>query len=145
MQPDEQKGILGELEKEQGIGEQKDKDTGGGDKNRDRQESGTGSEQQTGGSGGSHSEITEKDTKASQAVEKFDQLGTGPGENDTGKPEGLPDKDGKPGSGISMIMMDQWLEQIEGDPSYLLRNQFMIEERQELDRRGRMVMETRPW
>jgi Ca-activated chloride channel family protein len=44
-----------------------------------------------------------------------------------------------------MIMMDQWLEQIEGDPSYLLRNQFMIEERQELDRRGRTVMETRPW
>jgi Ca-activated chloride channel family protein len=78
-------------------------------------------------------------------VEKFDQLGTGPGQDDLGKPAGLPDKDGKPGSGISMIMMDQWLEQIEGDPSYLLRNQFMIEERQELDRRGRMVMETRPW
>jgi Ca-activated chloride channel homolog len=91
------------------------------------------------------SEITEKDTKASQAVDQFDQLGTAPGEGDSETPAGLPDESGKPGSGISMIMMDQWLEQIEGDPSYLLKNQFMIEERLELDRRGRMVMETRPW
>ncbi len=55
------------------------------------------------------------------------------------------DEDAIPGTGISMRMMEQWLEQIEGDPAYLLRNQFLIEERQELDRRGQMLMETRPW
>jgi Ca-activated chloride channel family protein len=58
---------------------------------------------------------------------------------------GLPDEDAIPGTGISLLMMEQWLEQIEGDPAYLLRNQFMIEERLELEKRGRMLMETRPW
>jgi hypothetical protein len=42
-------------------------------------------------------------------------------------------------------MMEQWLEQIEGNPAHLLRNQFIIEEQQELERRGRILMETRPW
>ncbi len=44
-----------------------------------------------------------------------------------------------------MIMMDQWLERIEGDPTYLLRNQFMLEERQEMQRNRRQLIETRPW
>ena len=44
-----------------------------------------------------------------------------------------------------MIMMEQWLERIEGDPAYLMRNQFMIEEQLEMQRRGRKLMETRPW
>jgi Ca-activated chloride channel family protein len=44
-----------------------------------------------------------------------------------------------------MTVMDQWLEQIEGDPAYLLRNQFRIEEQLELQRNGRRLMETRPW
>jgi len=79
-------------------------------------------------------------------VDQFDQMGTGPGEDDPESPQaGLPDKDAIPGTGISMIMMEQWLEQIEGDSAYLLRNQFMIEERRELERRGRVLMETRPW
>jgi Ca-activated chloride channel family protein len=42
-------------------------------------------------------------------------------------------------------MMEQWLEQIEGDPTYLLRNQFLIEERRELQRQGRQLLEPRPW
>ena len=78
-------------------------------------------------------------------MEKFDQLGTTPGRAGTEKSPGIPDKNAKPGAAISMTMMDQLLDQVEGDPAYLLRNQFMIEERQELDRHRRMLMETRPW
>jgi hypothetical protein len=79
-------------------------------------------------------------------VEQFDQMGKGMGEEDEEAPPGLlPDEEGLKGSGVSMIMMDQWLENIEGDPAYLLRNQFMIEEQQQLNRRGRVLMETRPW
>jgi Ca-activated chloride channel family protein len=44
-----------------------------------------------------------------------------------------------------MTVMEQWLEQIEGDPSYLMLNQFRIEEQRELQRSGRQLMETRPW
>jgi hypothetical protein len=44
-----------------------------------------------------------------------------------------------------MSVMEQWLEQIEGDPAYLLLNQFRIEEQQEYQRNGRQLMEARPW
>ena len=54
-------------------------------------------------------------------------------------------EDGVPGTGVSMIMMEQWLERIEGDPAYLMRNQFMIEEQLEMQRNGRRLMESRPW
>ena len=121
-------------------------DAGGGEEERDQQEAGSSSEQPT-GPGGTPEEISEEAAAASQAVDQFDQMGRGPGEEEDpdAKPTGLPDEDAIPGTGISVIMMDQWLEQIEGDPAYLLRNQFMLEERQELDKRGRELMETRPW
>ena len=57
---------------------------------------------------------------------------------------GLPDE-GLPGTGVSIAVMEQWLEQIEGDPAYLLLNQFRIEEQQALYRNRRLLMETRPW
>ena len=60
-------------------------------------------------------------------------------------PGSMPDMEGIPGTGVSMPMMEQWLEQIEGDPTYLLRNQFLIEERRELERHGRKLLEPRPW
>jgi len=37
------------------------------------------------------------------------------------------------------------VERIEGDPAYLMRNQFMIEEQLEMQRNGRRLMESRPW
>jgi hypothetical protein len=96
--------------------------------------------------GGLPEEISEEQAAASQAVDSFDQLDTGSGEGDEGTPEdGIPDKDGIPGTSISMTVMDQWLEQIEGDPAYLLRNQFKLEEQLEMQRNGRQLMETRPW
>ena len=83
---------------------------------------------------------------ASEAVDQFDQLGEAAGlEDPEAEPGELPDPDGQKGNGISVIMMDQWLERIEGDPSSLLRNQFMIEERMEQERNGRRLMESRPW
>jgi Ca-activated chloride channel family protein len=96
---------------------------------------------------GKAEELTEDDAVASEAVDRFDQLQTGeePGDEDD-PPGGMPDdEEGVAGSGISMIMMEQWLDRIEGDPAYLLRNQFMLEERQQLERKGRRLMETRPW
>ena len=73
-------------------------------------------------------------------------MDAGLGEADTeAPPTGLPDEDAIPGTGVSMIMMEQWLEQIEGDPAFLLRNQFLIEERQQLEQRGGALMESRPW
>jgi Ca-activated chloride channel family protein len=44
-----------------------------------------------------------------------------------------------------MGILDLWMEQVEGDPSYLLRNQFMLEEAQYMRSRGGPLHETRPW
>ena len=52
---------------------------------------------------------------------------------------------GDQGNGVSVRMMEQWLERIEGDPSYLLRNQFMIREQQEMQNYRQRFVETRPW
>ena len=60
-------------------------------------------------------------------------------------PGSLPDMEGTPGGRVSLPMMEQWLEQIEGDTTYLLRNQFLIEEQRELKRHGRKLLEPRPW
>jgi hypothetical protein len=45
-----------------------------------------------------------------------------------------------------MILTQQWLDSIEGDPANLLRNQFILEERrrrQEMP--SRPLYEPRPW
>ena len=41
--------------------------------------------------------------------------------------------------------MEQWLDQIEGNPAYLLRNQFMLEEQRQMRVQGRPLREPRPW
>jgi len=97
-------------------------------------------------SDGLPSDISEEDTAASQAVDRFDQMEAGLGEIDPDASEpGLPDEEALPGTGVSMAVMEQWLEQIEGDPAYLLLNQFRIEEQQALYRNRRRLLETRPW
>ena len=40
--------------------------------------------------------------------------------------------------------MEQWLEQAEGAPGYLLRNQFRLREQREFRQRGGLY-EPRPW
>jgi Ca-activated chloride channel family protein len=80
-----------------------------------------------------------------EAVDEFDQQGEAPdpdAEEQGG--EGDPQEPGK-GRGNVSPMMEQWLEQIEGDPAYLLRNQFMMEEQRTLRQRGGGLRETRPW
>jgi Ca-activated chloride channel family protein len=118
----------------------------GGDQARDEQEAGSAPDQQQSGGSGAPDEITEEEAEASEAVDQFDQLGEAPGLIDPeAAPGELPDPQGGKGNGVSLIMMEQWLERIEGDPAYLLRNQFMIEERLELERNGRRLIESRPW
>ena len=41
-------------------------------------------------------------------------------------------------------MMEQLLDQVEGNPAYLMRNQFMLEEQRMSDKGGRLY-EPRPW
>jgi Ca-activated chloride channel family protein len=84
---------------------------------------------------------------SSQAVERFDQLGGGmsPTDEQTTEEGGLPDKEGTATASLGGVLMDQWLERIEGDPAFLLRNQFMLEEKRALEQTGRELIETRPW
>ena len=49
------------------------------------------------------------------------------------------------GEGVPVVLMEQLLEQVEGSPAYLLRNQFMLEEQRLLDDRGSRIYEPRPW
>ena len=84
---------------------------------------------------------------SSQTVQRFDQLGGGmsPTDEQTQEGGGLPDEEGTATASLGGVLMDQWLERIEGDPAYLLRNQFMLEEKRALEQNGRELMESRPW
>jgi Ca-activated chloride channel family protein len=42
-------------------------------------------------------------------------------------------------------LMEQWLEQIEGDPAQLMQQQFRLEEYKYLRSQGGRDRETRPW
>ncbi len=44
-------------------------------------------------------------------------------------------------------LLEQWLDRVEGNPAYLLQNQFALEERRAQQARGgiRGLVETRPW
>ncbi len=83
----------------------------------------------------------------SEAVERFDQQGALPwsgldpalGLSDT------PALGGEQAMGPGMAIMEQRLEQIEGDPSLLMRNQFIIEEMRQMRESGGQLQESRPW
>jgi Ca-activated chloride channel family protein len=44
-----------------------------------------------------------------------------------------------------MAIMEQRLQQVEGDPSMLMRNQFRLEEMRAMREAGGPLQETRPW
>ena len=44
-----------------------------------------------------------------------------------------------------MMLMEQLLDQIEGNPAYLMRNQFMLEEQRLMSKRRGQLYEPRPW
>ena len=52
---------------------------------------------------------------------------------------------GIPVAGPGMAILEQRLQQVEGDPSLLIRNQFLLEEMQQMRRAGGRLRETRPW
>lgn len=83
----------------------------------------------------------------SDAVERFDQQGAVPWA-DSDPALGLRGQSalgGEQALGPGMALMEQRLEQIEGDPSLLMRNQFQIEELRQLRESGGRVQEARPW
>jgi hypothetical protein len=86
-------------------------------------------------------QLPEQDT-GSEAVEEFDQLDH---DQHGGQPSPYPREGGVPGAMQAITLLEQWLNQIEGDPVHLLRNQFMLEERRALSRQGGQLIETRPW
>ena len=47
--------------------------------------------------------------------------------------------------GPSVVLIDQLLEQVEGDPVALLRNQFRLEEQRMMSEQGGRLYEPRPW
>jgi hypothetical protein len=80
-----------------------------------------------------------------EAVDQFDQQGeqTDP---EADKPLGDTSPTGEgTGDSQSVALMEQWLQQIEGSPAYLLRNQFRREEQRSLISTGRPLHEPRPW
>ena len=48
------------------------------------------------------------------------------------------------GGHSNAILMEQLLDQVEGDPVYLMRNQFMLQE-QRINRKDGQLYEPRPW
>jgi Ca-activated chloride channel family protein len=85
-----------------------------------------------------------QDDKQSEAVDRIDQSGQEqiPEGGDTliggGSEERLPMSGGQ-------ALMEQWLEQIEGDPAQLMQQQFRLEEYKYLRSKGGRDRETRPW
>jgi Ca-activated chloride channel family protein len=77
------------------------------------------------------------------AIEQVDQMAdqAEPGEPETG--EGG-DPAGTSG-GSSMMLMEQLLDQVEGNPAYLMRNQFRLEEQRLMSARRGQLYEPRPW
>ena len=79
-------------------------------------------------------------------MDQVDQMGNMPDPAEADEQEmGGAALGGEPVMGPGIGIMEQWLDQVEGDPSFLLRNQFMLEEAQYMRSKGGSVRETRPW
>jgi Ca-activated chloride channel family protein len=82
-----------------------------------------------------------------EAVERFDQLGDRPwaGAGPEAELSRAPALGGEMVLGPGMAIMEQRLQQVEGDPSMLMRNQFMLEDMREMREVGGRLQESRPW
>ncbi|HFD79305.1 MAG TPA: hypothetical protein ENK05_02775 [Gammaproteobacteria bacterium] len=77
------------------------------------------------------------------AIDNLEQLG---GQMDTSGEKGAPGGEGAGnGERPAVILMDKLLEQVEGNPAYLMKNQFMLEEQRLVNQQGRRLYEPRPW
>ena len=81
---------------------------------------------------------------STDAVDLFDQQGgsdrmdmDSPLAGDRGLPQGAID--------TMTLIMEQWLQQIEGDPAYLMQNQFRLEEQRSIQQGSGPLREPRPW
>jgi Ca-activated chloride channel family protein len=84
--------------------------------------------------------------KDDRAISQFDQLDSaGQPDDESLNKLAIPGGEGDPENQGMMLMMEAWLEQAEGNPSLLLKNQFMIEEQRYMQTRGRRLHEIRPW
>lgn len=79
------------------------------------------------------------------AVEQFDQLGEQ--QNPDAVDSGQTQHESGEGSSGYMLLVEQQLEGIEGDPAQLLHNRFKLEERRRLEplNQGGAIYEPRPW
>jgi len=84
---------------------------------------------------------------AADAVDRFDQLGAQPmsDREPSADQAAAAALGGLPVRGPGMAIMEQRLQQVEGDPSLLMRNQFLIEEMQYMHTSGGPLKESRPW
>ena len=79
------------------------------------------------------------------AIEMFDQMGSFPDQAEAEKnQDGMATGEGD-GSAAPVVMMEQLLEQVEGNPVSLMRNQFMLEEQRLRNSQGGALYEPRPW
>jgi TatD family hydrolase len=77
-------------------------------------------------------------------LNELDQAGKASDDSKSGE-EGLAALSGSPAIGAGMAILEQMLEQVEGDPSYLMRNAFLLEEAKYKRSQGGMAWEVRPW
>ncbi|MGD9168942.1 MAG: hypothetical protein PVI97_02650, partial [Candidatus Thiodiazotropha sp.] len=87
--------------------------------------------------------IRPEDEARSEAVDRVDQ---------SGQPQSPESEEQTEGSGREKTrlsganaLMEQWLDQVEGDPAQLMQQQFRLEEYKYLRSRGGRDTETRPW
>jgi hypothetical protein len=77
-------------------------------------------------------------------VDKFDQLGQR--QDVSAEESSRSPAEGGEGSSAYLMLVEQQLDSIEGDPAELLHNRFKLEERRQLKpRMGGNIYEPRPW
>ncbi|WP_177420557.1 hypothetical protein [endosymbiont of Lamellibrachia barhami] len=90
-------------------------------------------------------EILPQGQPTPEAVDQVDQMG------DMSTPDADQQQSGGPGGDSQsrmsggMALMEQWLEQVEGDPAELMQKQFKLQEYDYLRSKGGRDFETRPW
>ena len=122
---------------------------GADEKNKQEQRSGPeGYMQRHGGPGKDKLDDMELQDSAGlmEAVEEFDQLGEQQRDDEARDNTHIREPGGTQGNSY-MMLVEQQLDAIEGDPAQLLHNRFKLEEqrRQQPQRSGARIYEPRPW
>jgi hypothetical protein len=132
----EREGSIPDSDKQTGTGggEQADEQSGGADRQSERQHAGRADDLRG---------FDASKAGANQgAFDQLDRLGGQVGPEEAENAE----NGEKPGAGgrSTVVLMEQLLDQVEGNPAYLMKNQFMLEEQRMRDKGGQLY-EPRPW